>query len=351
MGCSNITIYDIAKQAGVSVATVSRVINKSCSVKPETANRVLEIIEKNGFVPSATARNLSCGSSMNIGFVVPDIDNPFFSKILKGITDRASYYGYNVFMFGSNEEIETEHKILKSLSYDMIKGLMIIPVSQKDKISADHLKDFENNGVPVVLIDRDIDNYKFSGVFSEDEQGAYEAVSLFISEGYRDIAIISGPTSSRPGLNRLRGYKRALKDANIDLCEDYIISGEFKIKESYMAASKLFELKHPPQAVFTSNNLSTLGLLQYMKKQNKILGQDIAIIGFDDIDYLNLLDINITVVDRPVYSMGYQAMELLNNSFENNGVQEIVQRVYVKSWINKRGSEKALKKINNDKDY
>ena len=141
-------------------------------------------------MPSTTARNLSKGSSMNIGFIVPDIDNPFFSKILHGISDRAAFYGYNVFMFGSDENIEREHSILKSLSYDMLKGLLIIPVSNEDKNTASYLRTFESKGIPVVLIDRDINNYHFNGVFSEDEQGSYDAVSLLIDEGFKNIGII-----------------------------------------------------------------------------------------------------------------------------------------------------------------
>ena len=321
---------------------MSRVINNSSIVKPKTAQKVLEIIEKYGYVPSTTARNLSKGSSMNIGFIVPDIDNPFFSKILHGISDRAAFYGYNVFMFGSDENIEREHSILKSLSYDMLKGLLIIPVSNEDKNTASYLRTFESKGIPVVLIDRDINNYHFNGVFSEDEQGSYDAVSLLIYEGFKNIGIISGPTTSKPGSNRLKGYKRALKDAGIPINDDYIVSGDFKLDKSYEAAKKLLEMPDPPKAIFTSNNLSTLGLLQYINDKNLKIGKDIALIGFDDIDYLNLLNINITVVDRPIYNMGYQAMELLNNSFDKESEDDIIKRILVKSWIIKRGSEKML---------
>lgn len=328
----------------MSAATVSRVMNNSSVVKPETAQKVLDVIDQCGYIPSTTARNLSKGSSMNIGFIVPDIDNPFFAKILQGISDRAAYYGYNVFMFGSAESIEREHSILKSLSYDMLKGLLIIPVSQEDKVTAKYLKNFESKGIPVVLIDRDINSYRFNGVFSEDEQGAYDAVNLLIDEGFKDIAIISGPTTSKPGLNRLKGYKRALRDAGISIRDEYIVSGEFRLDKSYAAAKKLFELSNPPKAIFTSNNLSTLGLLQYLSQNNLKIGRDIALIGFDELDYLNLLNINITVVDRPIYSMGYQAMELLNNSFEKENNKNIINRILVKSWIIQRGSEKMLRR-------
>lgn len=174
-------IYDIAKLAEVSPATVSRVINNRGNVKKDTARKIRKIIDAHGYIPSATARNLSVGVSKNIAFLVPDIENPFFSKILHGISDRASYYNYNVFMFGSNENIEKEHSILKSLSSDMVMGILVIPVSHDDTVTAKYLQDFELKGVPVVLIDRDIRSHSFNGVFSEDEDGAYQGVCSLIT--------------------------------------------------------------------------------------------------------------------------------------------------------------------------
>ncbi len=336
-------IYDIAKLANVSPATVSRVINNRGNVKEDTANKIKKIIENTGYIPSATARNLSVGVSKNIAFIVPDIENPFFSKILHGISDRASYYNYNVFMFGSDENIEKEHRILKSLSSDMILGILVIPVSHDDMITAQYLKEFEEKGIPVVLIDRDIRNCSFHGVFSEDEDGAYQAVKCLIEEGHKDIAIITGPTTSRPGLNRLMGYQRALQEHGIPLREEYMVSGEFKLEESYHAAKKLFALNHVPTAIFTSNNLTTIGVLQFIRESGLKLVRDISLIGFDDIDYLNLLNIKVSIVDRPIYDMGYQAMDLLQNNYLKRDENRLItQRISAKTWLVKRGSEKHI---------
>lgn len=340
-------IYDIAKEAGVSPTTVSRVINGNKNVKEETRKKVLEVIKGNNYAPSSVARNLSIGESQNIAFIVPDIENPFFSKILHGITDRATEYNYNVFMFGTNEDSEREHRILESLKGELIKGIIIIPVSEIDKETAFRLNNFEREGIPVVLIDRDIKGSNFDGVFSEDVQGAYEAVECLIEEGHKKIAIITGPDTSRPGHDRLKGYKKALTSHKIPIIEEYIVNGEFREDESYNAMQTLMELKDPPTAVFTSNNMTTLGCLRYLKEKGMKLVEDVSLVGFDDIKELEYTDINLTVVTRPVYEMGREVMELLERRFrskQEGGKEKLVtRRNCVRTWLIKRGSEKFKK--------
>jgi len=340
-------IYDIAREAGVSPATVSRVINGNKNVREETRKKVLKVIENNNYAPSSVARNLSIGESQNIAFIVPDVENPFFSQILQGITDKASDSNYNVFMFGTKEDPEREHRILESLKGELIKGLIIIPVSEIDEETAFRLTNFEREGIPVVLIDRDIKGSNFDGVFSEDIQGAYEAVECLIQEGHKKIAMITGPETSRPGHDRLRGYKMALTNYNIEINEDYIINGNFIEEDAYKAMKTLMELKEPPTAVFSSNNMTTLGCLRYLKEHGLKLVEDISLIGFDDIKELQYTDINLTVVARPVYEMGQEVMELLERRFsykkEGDRKKMIVRRNYVKTWLIKRGSEKYKK--------
>lgn len=340
-------IYDIAKEAGVSTSTVSRVLNGSKNVKAETRDRVLKIINHKNYVPNTLARNLSVGESQNIAFLVPDIENPFFSKILHGITDKAADYNYNVFMFGTNENSDIEHRILDSLRVEMIKGLIIIPVSEIDTETAIKLKNFENEGIPVVLIDRDIRGESFDGVFSEDIDGAFQAVECLINEGHERIGIITGPETSKPGHDRLKGYKEALEKHKIPINKDYIINGEFREEESYKAMKALIEMTNPPTAVFSSNNMTTLGCLRYLKEKGMKLVEDISLVGFDDIKELEYTDVHLTVVTRPVYEMGCEVMELLERRFQNkhNNPEDklVTRRNSVRTWLIKRGSEKYKK--------
>lgn len=340
-------IYDIAKEAGVSPSTVSRVLNGHKNVKKETREKISKLIEGKKYVPNMVARNLSVGESQNIAFLVPDIENPFFPKILHGISDRALYYDYNVFMFGTDENSEQEHKVLDSLKAEMIRGLIIIPVSEKDEKTATKLRNFEKQGVPVILVDRDIQGSEFDGVFSEDLSGAFEAVECLIQEGHQKIAIITGPDTSKPGYDRLKGYKKALAQYHIPLNEDYIICGYFHEEESYNAMKQLMEMGDPPTAVFTSNNMTTLGCLRYMKEMKMKLAEDISVIGFDDIKELEYTDIHLTTVTRPVYEMGCEAMGLLERRLKDErGTEQnrlVTLRSTVRTWMIKRGSEKYKK--------
>jgi len=341
-----VTIYDVASKAGVGPATVSRVINGGKNVKKSTMEKVMQVIEETGYVPNTLARGLSKGSSNNIAFVVPDIDNQFFITLLHGISDMARECDSNVFMFDTSEKVEWEHRVLDSLSSEMIKGLIIIPAVEEDRQTRDKLLSFDGRGVPVVLIDRDVVGQSFDGVFSEDRNGSAEAVECLIAEGHRKIAIITGPLTSRPGRERLEGYKNALLDNGIEINDEYIVNGAFRVSESYNAMEKLMQAKDKPTAIFASNNLTTLGCLKYMKEHNLSICKDISLVGFDDIPELTYTDVSLTVVTRPVYDMGRNAMHLLSLRLLNENTEgldrDIVRRHQVKTKLISRGSEKHV---------
>lgn len=337
-------IYDVAKEAGVSPSTVSRVLNNRDNVKAATREKVLRVIEGKEYKPNSLARNLSVGVSRNIAFLVPDIENPFFGKILHGISDCATEKDYNVFMFGTDENTDREHKVLENLKPEMIRGLIITPVSELDEDTSKKLKKFEEQGIPVVLVDRDIQGGKLDGVFSNDVEGAYEAVECLIEEGHKDIAVIIGPETSKPGNDRLNGYKKALEQYGIPINEKYIVSGGFREEGAYQAMNRLMSLEKPPTAVFSCNNLTTLGCLRYLKEKKMKLTRDISMVCFDDIKELEYTDIHLTAVLRPIYEMGYEAMKLLEKRFEDEKSQGleryIIRRYMVNTRLVKRGSEK-----------
>lgn len=343
---SSNNIYDIASLAGVSPATVSRVLNGNKNVKEATKKKVLAIIEQEGYKPNTLARNLSKKDSNTIAFVVPDIDNNFFIKLLQGITSIAIDLGLNVSMYDTNEDVEREQQVLSSLSAEMIKGIIIIPVYQESIESKEKLENFEKNGVPIVLIDRDLIGSGFDGVFSDDINGTEEAIECFIDAGHKSIAIITGPLTSRPGRERYEGYKKALEKNNIPFRSDYVVNGGFRVQESYQAMQTLMKVKPKPTAIFASNNLTTLGCLKYMKENGMKLGKDISIISFDDIPELTYTDISLTAVTRPVYELGCDAMNLLSIRFNESLMPErarnIIRRHTVRTEIIKRGSEKLI---------
>ncbi|MBR4308174.1 MAG: LacI family DNA-binding transcriptional regulator, partial [Oscillospiraceae bacterium] len=309
-------IYEIAKEAGVSIATVSRVMNRSANVSEKSAKRVLEAVKKLNYVPNSMARSLSTSMSTSIGVVVPDIDNPFFSKVLQGVTSVADAHGYQVLLYSTDEDPVKEQKILHSMREHRLRGLLMIPVSEDSVETLAQLQDFADRSIPVVLLDREVEDRRFDRVITQDEDGVYCAVCSLISAGHKRISIITGPQHTRTGKLRLQGYERAMAEHSLPVREEYVRYGDFRVQRAYEEALALCSLPEPPTAIFSSNNMTTYGCLRAFQQLGLEVGKDISLIGFDDIEALNWLNYNLSVVCRDVAGMGRRAMELLLNCFE-----------------------------------
>lgn len=333
-------IKELAKLAGVSPATISRVLNNTGYVKEETRKTVLEAIEKYDYVPNALARNLSINDNPSIGVIIPDIENEFFFKAISGISEVADEFHYNILYCGTNETLEKEHEFLKVAISQRLKGVIIAPISQMDSVTKDQLMTLEESGIPVVLIDRDINGARFDGVFVDNMDGAYDATRILQENGHRKIAIIAGPKTSKPGKERLQGYIQAMEDAGIEVPNDYIAYGNFKSEKAYEATKNLLNLSDPPTAIFASNNESTLGCLKYLTEKGLTPGKDIALFGFDDIETLKIIDYKLSVVARDAKQQGAEAMKLLMECFEDSQNRQRGKRIQIPYQIILRGSEK-----------
>ncbi len=340
----SLTIRDIAKIANVSPATVSRVINDSGYVKRETRDCVENIIKENGYVPNLLARSLSKNVTDTIGVVVPDINNPFFGEVIKGITLTAEKHNLNILLCDTNECEKSERRYLEILKGQKLKGIIITPTSDANEFNAEYLQFMENMGIPIVLVDRDVKHSKFGGVFIDNVAGAFEAVQALIKNDHRRIAVIAGPKTSKPGRDRLRGYKQALEDYGLPFDEKLVFYGDFKLQSGYEITKKIFDLNPIPTAVFSSNNMMTLGCIKYLEEHGKEIGEDISLIGFDEIEILNILNIKISVIDRPTFDMGEIAIKILLEKLENNTDSDNVQRMTLMPKLILRGSER-LKKL------
>ena len=332
-------IYEIAKEAGVSIATVSRVMNRSAFVSEKSTRRVMEAVQKLNYVPNSMARSLSTSVSMSVGVVVPDINNPFFSKILKGVTAVADEKGYQVVLYSSDEQEEKEQKILHTMREHRLRGIIIIPVSEDSQETLQRLKGFASKSMPVVLLDREVDDPTFDRVVTEDEEGVYQAVCALIRGGHKKIAIVTGPQRSRTGKERLRGYERAMKEFGIPLREEYIRHGDFRMDRAYEETMALCALEEPPTAIFSSNNMTTYGCLKAFSTLNLEIGKDIALIGFDDIETLRWLNYDVSVVCRDVYGMGRRAMEMLLECFGREETEAVGRKETMPMELVLRGSE------------
>lgn len=339
MGKQEANIYEIAREAGVSIATVSRVINHSNAVSEKSYRRVMDAVHKFNYVPNSTARSLSTSTSTSIGVVIPDINNPFFSLLLEGITRVADERGYHVLLFNTAENTDREHQVLQTMREHRLRGIIITPVSEQDPDTMKRLHNFETLGIPVVLLDREVDSQFFDRVVTDDERGVYAAVSELIRVGHRRIAIITGPEASRPGRERLRGYYRALREHGLPVTPAYIRKGDFMVDCAYEQTLALCAMQEPPTAVFSSNNMTTYGCLKAFNELGLRVGTDIALVGFDDIDALRWLDYNISVVSRDVPEMGKQAMRLLLQRFESERGERAGARECLPTELLLRGSE------------
>ena len=332
-------IYEIAKEAGVSIATVSRVINHTSTVSEKSTKRVMDAIHKLNYVPSSAARSLSTSTSVTIGVVVPDIEDPFFCHLLRGITLAADEMHLKIMLFISGESEKREQDILESMRELRLRGIIITPVSAVNARTVESLEAFEALGIPVVLLDREMEHCNLDCVVTDDEDGVYHATSALIELGHRDIAIITGPYTTRPGQARLHGYKRALAQYGLPLREDYIREGDFKVHCAYERTLELLRLPQRPTAIFASNNMTTYGCLRALHEENLIPGKDIALVGYDDIPELGWLNYPLSVVGRDVPAMGEQAMRRLLQRFETETQERI--RICLGTELILRGSERA----------
>lgn len=333
-------IREIAEIVGVSSATVSRVINNSGNVKEETRQKVLAAIEKYNYVPSQVARSLSTNDTSIIGVIIPDIENPFFSSVIRGISEVAEQNKYNIMFFGTNETPSIEHSYLQIALAERLKGVIITPISENDKHTRDMLIRLKQAGVPVVLVDRDISNAEFDGVFIDNEAGAYQGVKALIDEGHRKIGIIKGPSSSKPGRDRFLGYLRAMEDGDLKVRDEYIAKGNFKIDMAYERTKELLSLNNPPTAIFTSNNFTTIGCLRALTELDLTIGQDISVIGFDEVQILNDIDYKLSVIERDATLQGREAMNILLTRLEEKEKTDKYIKKILPHRIILRGSEK-----------
>lgn len=311
------TINDIAKKAGVSLTTVSRVLNNSKHVKVETKERVLSVIKELNYTPSAIARSLSKSKTNTIGVVIPEINNPFYGEVIQGISHIADKHNLNIILCNTEESIEKEVKALKLLKEQRIRGIIIAPTSVEDEFNSEYLKTVDQIGIPVVLVDGHVKYSNFSGVFVNNIKGAYEGVDALIKAGHKKIAIITGRMNSDAAQNRLIGYKKAMAMSNIEIDDKYICFGDYSQDLAYKLTKELLNMEERPTAIFVCSNKMTVGCVKALYEEGLKIPEDMAIIGFDRVDILNSLGMNISFIDGPTLELGTTAMEILIENLNN----------------------------------
>lgn len=301
------TMKDVAKLAGVSVTTVSHVINDTRYVSPELTKKVNGAIEELDYQPDPIAQGLSKGKSQTIALVVSDIVNPFFPHVARGVEDCVRENEFSLILSNTDENSKQEKHNLSLLKSKRVDGFIISPTSEGE----DNLKPLLDEDIPVVCIDRKLPNTEVDQVYSDNRGGAYEATKHLLNQGHENIGIIVEFSDVSSFSDRLKGYKDALDDYGIPINQEYIKKSGLEVEGAYASTESLLQ-EHPEvTAIFSTNDLITEGVLQYFKDNNLKCPKDISLVGFDDPEWAESFNPGITSVAQKPYEMGYKAANLL----------------------------------------
>jgi LacI family transcriptional regulator len=305
-----ISIREVAAHAGVSVGTVSNVLNRPEVVAESTRDRVLTAIEALGFVRNESARQLRAGRSRMIGLVVLDVANPFFTDVARGVEDEASQSGWAVIMCNSDEQLDRESAYVDLLEQHRVQGILITPVTDEE----DRLARLQARGTPVILVDRRSPSGNQCSVAVDDVLGGDLAVSHLLAAGHERIAFVGGPVSLRQVADRREGAWRALSRLGassddlilIETSANNVAAG--KSAGTQIAATGAVDR---PTAVFCANDLIALGVLQEMTQSGIRVPEDVAIVGYDDVDFAAAAAVPLSSVRQPRQQIGQTAAQLL----------------------------------------
>ena len=313
-----VTINDIAKKAGVSQTTVSRVLNKSGYVKESTRVKIEAAIKETNYIPSAIARSLSKSESNTIGVILPDITNIYFAQLIKGISEVVEKNNLNIIFFNSDNVLSKEVRALKILKEQRIKGIIMTPGFGEEINNRDYIDIIKSFNIPIVLASADLKFTKLSGIFVDNVKGGFIATEKLIKEGHRNIAIITGMLESEPVADRITGYKKALKKYNIKINDNYILNGKFDMDTSYKLTKGIIKNNKEVTAVIVCSNRMTMGVIKCLRDNKLNIGIDIAVTAFDRMNVLEMFGVDITYIDECPLELGKKSAKLLCDIFKGN---------------------------------
>lgn len=312
-----LNIREIAKKAGVSVATVSRVLNHPESVAPKTRTKIEKIIQEEEYTPNWLARGLNFNKTGIIGLMIPHILDPVYMEIAKGVEDVAHMKGYVTFMCNVEEDLQKEKAYLESMVKRRVDGIILISSGLEEK----SLQQRIGNKTPVVLIGNSKRNSGINTVSVDYKIAAAQVVSHLVSIGHKRIAILYGNNPGRDNQEKLDGYMGVLEEAGLSLREEYTASVENSIEGGYLGAKKMAELTEPPEAIFATSDRIAFGAMDAIKDKDIRIPEEIAVVGFDNERLSNLVEPKLTTVDVPLHKMGVYGARLLFDIVEGEAEQ------------------------------
>ena len=309
------TIVDIAKKLSISPSTVSRALADHPDVKKETKEHVTRIAKELRYSPNPIAKSLKSNRTTTIGVIVPEIKHDFFASAISGIEEIAYHAGYTIVLCQSNESFEREVINTNALMQHRVAGV-IVSISQNTK-SGDHFQDLLRRKIPLVFFDRVCDDVVASKVVIDDYKSAYSAVTHLVERGYKKIAHFAGPKELGICIKRRNGYVDALKHAQIELRNEFVLYGGLHEQDGYRSMDSLLRNSTHPDAIFAVNDPVAVGTFQRIKEAGLRIPDDIAIVGFSNNQITRLLDPPMTTVDQPSFEMGRKSAEILIKTIED----------------------------------
>lgn len=312
-----VTMHDVAQAAGVSLMTVSRVVNDKDDVSQATRERVMEVVRELNFRPSSIARGLATQRTGTIGLVVPDISNPFFASLVRNAEEEAYAQGYSVFLGNTNEDPQREITVLQSLEDNQVDGLILC----SSRLEDDSLFEILTRFPTAVLAFRKRKSTSYGAITLDDVGGSEVAIQHLLNSGHRNIGLISGPAISLSAVGRYQGYKKALDAAGITINQDWIRHCHPIVEVGQEAAGDLLRKNPEITALFCHNDLIAVGALQACADLGLRVPEDIAIIGYDDIRLAGLVTPGLTTLHIPRAEIGTRAMQMLINQITDESIE------------------------------
>ena len=319
---------EVAERAGVSAATVSRVLADSPAVRPEYRERVLRTVEQLGYRPNRLASNLRRLRTEMIGIVVSDVENPHFTQMVRKVEDAAYRRGWRVLLCNADEDGEKQRSYLEVLAAERVSGVILSTTNP----AGPEITELSDSGVPLVAFDRTVDDARVDAVVSDNVTGARLATEHLLGAGHERVGFVGGPTATETGANRLRGYEIAMQEVGgVPRWAD----GRYRIDGGERAVEELLR-GDPPTALVVANNLMTIGALRALRSRRLRVPQDMALVAIDDPFWAELMDPPLTTLAQPVRRMAESAVEFL---FERiNGRRNESRRIVFDFDLRVRGS-------------
>lgn len=330
------TIYDIAKEAGVSIATVSKVINRNGRISDKTRKRVLDIMKRLDYQPSLVASALTKKRTYTIGLLIPDLANPFFAEIARSVEDRAHALGFNLVICNTDNDPAKEESYADLLKQKGADGIVLATGARNNEI----VKKLLAQNPAIAVLAREMPSLAVDTVLVDDFLGGYLAADHLIGLGHRRIAVVTEKFEVMSSRERVRGYRQALEEAGISYEEDLVRVSSFHVQDGKETALRLLEEPNPPTAIFACNDLLAIGAIQAARERGIAVPRELSVVGFDNTILATIIDPPLTTVAQPIQEMGARTVDLISD--EINGTSSGKQRIVLLPELVVRGSTARL---------